>query len=280
MKFLLFFLTVFLFHTTSIAQLIASEEDKVIFNKKLSYLQNETSNAFNQQLIALGKSFLGTPYKEKTLEIGTTENLVINLRGLDCTTFVENTLALSLLAKSEQQSFTAFTETLKQIRYRDGILDGYASRLHYFTEWIHNNENKGLVKNITADLGGITLNKPINFMGTHRDLYPFLKDDKNYERILETEAALAKEELCYLPKTAIENQEKNIFSGDIIALATSINGLDVTHTGFAIKQANGRIHLLHASSSGEVKISEEPLIDYLKKIKHNIGIIIARPVSN
>ena len=134
-----------------------------------------------------------------------------------------------------------------------------------------------MVKDITADLGGIELKKSINFMGTHRELYPFLADDTNFERILTTEEELAQQVLCYLPQDAIESQESKIQSGDIIALATSIKGLDVTHTGIAVKQPNGRIHLLHASISGEVKITEVPLVDYLKKVKNNIGIVVARP---
>ena len=158
------------------------------------------------------------------------------------------------------------------------IWRGYPSRLHYFTEWIRNNEKKGLVKDITRELGGVELEKPINFMGTHRNLYPFLASDENFEAMLKVEKELAKEKLCYLPQDHIESKEHLIKSGDILALATSIKGLDVTHTGIAIHQPDGRLHLLHASSkNGEVEISELPLADYLKNIKSNIGIIVARP---
>ena len=263
-----------------LGQIISSAEDEAIFSSKVEVLEKVGSQKLNENLVAIGKSFLGTPYVEKTLEIGETESLVINLRGLDCTTFVENVLAFTLLQKQEQEDFDTFIENLKTIRYRNGILDGYSSRLHYFTDWIRNNEKKGLVKDITSDLGGIELKKPINFMGTHRDLYPFLTDDKNYERILKTEIELAQKNLCYLPQDQIQAQESSIHSGDIIALATSIKGLDVTHTGIAIRKPNGRIHLLHASSSGKVKITEVPLVDYLKTVKNNIGIVVARPSLN
>ena len=215
--------------------------------------------------------------KTKSREIGETETLVVNLRGLDCTTFVENVLAFSLLIKDNKSEIQDFTKALKTIRYRDGFLDGYSSRLHYFTEWIRNNNEKGLVKDITTDLGGEIQQKAINFMGTHRELYPFLADDTNFNTILEVEARLAKETICVLPQNRIASQEHNIKNGDIIALTTSITGLDVTHTGLAIK-VNDRLHLLHASSSGEVKITNEPLVDYLKKIKSNTGIIVARPL--
>ena len=270
------FLFLFFVYCFSFSQLTCAPADRALFNIKIEALKELKAKSYGDSLIAIGKSFLGTPYVEKTLEIGETETLVINLSGLDCTTFIENVLAFSMTLKTQEKSFLDFTKNLETIRYRNGALNGYPSRLHYFTDWIRDNEKIGLVNNITANLNGIPLKKEINFMGTHRKLYPFLKDDENYKRIQETEAELAKETLCYLPQKDIESQEKKMASGDIIALVTSIKGLDVTHTGFAIRQPNGRIHLLHASSSGEVKISKEPLVDYLKKIKNNIGIIVAR----
>src|SRR5690606_11756905 len=163
----------------------------------------------------------GTPYVEKTLEIGDTETLVVNFSGLDCTTFVENVLAFGSMLKQEQRSFEVFTKNLETVRYRNGEINGYPSRLHYFTDWIRNKQKKGLVDDITSELGGVILNKPINFMGTHRSLYPFLADDQNFEAMLQVEKELAEEELCYLPKNQIESKEHLIQSGDIIALATS-----------------------------------------------------------
>lgn len=115
-------------------------------------------------------------------------------------------------------------------------------------------------------------------MSTHRDLYPFLKDDVNYEKIKASERFLNNRPICVLAQDKIAENEHLIRSGDIIALATSINGLDVTHTGIATREADGRIHLLHASTgSMEVEVSKKPLAEYLKKIKKNTGIIVARP---
>lgn len=255
-----------------------NQVDHALFKAKIEQLSRIKGNSLGDSLIYIGKSFLGIPYVEKTLELGQSESLVINLRGLDCTTYVENTLALGLLLQEGQNDFNSFAQNLKTIRYRNGKIAGYPSRLHYFTEWIRDNQKKGLIRDITGELGGISHNKPINFMGTHRNLYPFLKSDENFERILEMEAKVAQEPLCYLPQDEIAKQEQNIQSGDIIALATAIKGLDVTHTGFAIRMPTGRIHLLHASSSGSVQITKEPLEVYLKKIKNNIGIMVARPI--
>jgi len=259
-------------------KITCSPEDKSVFETKMSDLEQTKASSLGDTIALVGQSFLETPYVEKTLEVGDTETLVVNFGGLDCTTFVENVLAFSLMLQNQHTSFEDFTDNLETVRYRNGDLNGYPSRLHYFSEWIRNNEKKGLVKDITAELGGVALEKPINFMGTHRNLYPFLASDENFEAMLTVEKELAKEELCYLPQNQVESKEHLIKSGDILALATSIKGLDVTHTGIAIHQPDGRLHLLHASSkNGEVEISELPLADYLKNIKSNIGIIVARP---
>ncbi len=265
------------FCITGNAQITCTPKDSSLFNSKMKELSQVKAQNLGDSLVFIGKSFLDTPYVEKTLEVGDTETLVVNLRGLDCTTFVENALAFTSMLKKEQADFGNFVKNLETIRYRNGVLDGYPSRLHYFTDWIRNNEQKGLVRDITSELGGREHKKAINFMGTHRDLYPFLKQDKNYNAILKAEAELAKESLCILAQDEIQSNEHLIQSGDIIALATSIKGLDVTHTGIAIREADGRIHLLHASISGSVRITKEPLVDYLKNIKSNIGIIVARP---
>jgi hypothetical protein len=266
--------------TTSYAQtIICSSIDRTRLNKKIVEIQGIRQPSYGDTLATIGKSFLGTPYVAKTLEIGEKESLVINLQGLDCTTYVENVLALGILLSKGAKSLDTFAAALLSIRYRDGELKGYPSRLHYFSEWIANNDKKGLVCDVTADLGGKPITKDINFMSTHRDLYPFLADDDNYLRIKASERYLNNRPVNVLAKDKIEASEHLIQTGDVIALATSIEGLDVTHTGFAIRLDSGRIHLLHASSSNEeVEISRLPLADYLKEIRHNTGIMVARPL--
>jgi hypothetical protein len=256
-----------------------SPKDKQAFEDKTIAIDGLLENDFGKTLVAIGKTFKGVPYVAKTLEIGATESLVINLQGLDCTTFVENVLAFSTLLRDGKDDLDSFTHILKTIRYKDGKLDGYASRLHYFSEWIANNESKGILKDMTSTIGGSEVKKEINFMSTHRDLYPFLSDDENFEKIKSSEHYLNNEVICILPQDQIAKNEHLIETGDIIALTTSIKGLDITHTGIATREKDGRIHLLHASTiSNEVEVTELPLVDYIKKIKKNTGIMVARPL--
>jgi hypothetical protein len=273
---LIVFLSVFFIQAQEIT---CSPVDKVLLDKKLEEVRGIAASSYGDSLIAIGKSFLGTPYVAKTLEVGKKESLVINLQGLDCTTYVENVMALGYVLSLEDPRLAAFAQALEAIRYKDGRLNGYPSRLHYFSEWIANNDRKGLLKDVTEELGGNPITKDINFMSSHRDLYPFLADEDNYLQIKASERYLNNRPIYVLAKDKIEAKEHLIQSGDIIALATSIEGLDVTHTGFAIRLPSGRIHLLHASSSNEeVEISELPLADYLKDIRHNTGIMVARPL--
>ena len=280
MRTILFIAVLLLSSTSTFSQQITcSPKDKSAVEQKIQAIQGLQKADFGETMVAVGKTFLKTPYVAKTLEVGDTETLIVNLQGLDCTTFVENVLALSMLLQQKEDTFDAFTKNLEIIRYKDGTLNGYASRLHYFSEWIANNAEKGLLKNITGEIGGSAITKDIDFMSTHRNLYPFLADDFNFDKIKASENYLNNQAICVLAQDKIAENEHLIHSGDIIALATSINGLDVTHTGIATREKDGRIHLLHASTgSMEVEVSRLPLADYLKGIKSNIGIMVARPL--
>jgi len=260
-------------------QISCSPGNKEAVLAKIKEVGSLEAPSYGAYLVAIGKTFIGTPYVAKTLEIGPQEQLVITLEGVDCTTFVENVLAFGLLKKEAHPDFESFVKALETIRYRDGKLNGYGSRLHYFSEWISNNEVKGLLQNCTKDMGGIQVARELNFMSQHRELYPFLEDDANFKAIVAAEENLNRQNIFVLPREAIKKNEELIEPGDIIALTTTIPGLDVTHTGFAIRMADNRIHLLHASTSGQVEISEVPLVTYLKKIRNNTGIMVARPLK-
>ena len=255
-------------------------KDKELFEQYLQKLEEQqwTNLDTDAQVIAIGQLFIGTPYIAKTLEIQGPEQLVINLRGLDCTTYVENVLAFKALAQNSDTSpFETFAKHLQTIRYRDGQLMGYSSRLHYFSEWIQDNEQKGLVQDLTSSLGGIEEKRSINFMGQHPQFYPQLSSAEEVKRIQQIEAKLSAQSFCYIPTSGIPHIQSKIKSGDVLALVTSIDGLDVTHTGFALWK-EGKLHLMHASTSGEVVISDKPLVQYLKGIKNNIGIQVVRPL--
>lgn len=277
MRTLLFiFCFVFSFAGTS-QDLVCSDEDRQVFREKLGRLSSINTTTYGQRVVAVGKTFLGTNYVANTLDLGLEEPLVVNLGGLDCTTYVENVLVFARLIGQENPNFKEYINLLENIRYRNGQRSGYGSRLHYFSEWLSDNEKKGWLRVIGKEVGGTPFKKSLDFMSTHRKSYMQLAKDENFELIKEVEKNLT-EPLYILPRDRIAANEHLLKNGDIVALATDIPGLDVTHTGILVRLENGRIHLLHASVKGGVEISANPLVEYLEKIDHNIGILVARPL--
>jgi Protein of unknown function (DUF1460) len=261
--------------------LIFKPEDRKICESLLRTArhQNEAAKSVNELMIEIGKSFLGTPYATNALEREGPEELVINLRQMDCFTLVENVVALARLIKSGKSAFDDYAAALETIRYRQGRLEGYPSRLHYFSDWIFDNQRKGIVQNISRRLGGQPYLKKINFMTKYADRYPELQDRNVYRQMAAVERRMRRRVFYYIPKQFVRNMESRIADGDLIAVTTATEGLDVTHVGLAV-HAKKKLHLLHASSATrKVVISKETLDRYLAGNKSRTGIMVARAVD-
>ncbi|HSJ15245.1 MAG TPA: N-acetylmuramoyl-L-alanine amidase-like domain-containing protein [Longimicrobiales bacterium] len=224
----------------------------------------------------LGRTFVGTPYVPQTLDPPGRERLIVNLRAFDCVTFIENVLALARTVQSGG-GFPEFLGELERIRYRTGAVAGYPSRLHYFSEWIAANEQKGLLRDITRELGGIVDPERIGFMSANRGAYRQLADDSVLAEIRAMEESLAFRTRYYLPESRIPAVAERIEEGDIIAATSTLPGLDIAHTGIAVREG-GRLHLMHAPLVGDsVEISARPLAERIQRIERQDGIMVARP---
>ena len=227
-------------------------------------------------IIEIGRFFLGAPYQTDTLEAAGRERLIINLAEFDCTTFVETVLALTRCAAAGKLSPSEFRKNVKFIRYRQAKIDGYASRLHYFTDWLRDNEKKKVLRDVTRLFNGKPKRKKINFMTMHRELYAGLKNEEQLGKMLLVEKNLSCSAFYIIDRDKVARMQSAIQQGDIIAFATDQEGLDVAHVGFAVRQGR-QLHLLHASSKeGAVIISKETLPAYLKFNKKFTGILVAR----
>jgi Protein of unknown function (DUF1460). len=234
--------------------------------------------SFGDLLIEIGQRFLHAPYKTGTLEAGGKEKLVVNFTQFDCFTFLETTLALAKCAVHRRITVGEFRRKLKFIRYRQGVITGYSSRLHYFTDWLRDNEQKKIVGDISRRLGSEPRRKKINYMTTHRASYPALKNENEFKKMLIVEKNLFRKNFYAIGKNEVSQQKEKIKTGDIVAFVTEQEGLDVSHVGFAISQGK-KLQLLHASSKeGGVVISKKTLVTYLKQHKKFSGIIVARPL--
>ena len=257
-----------------------SPKDEDIFNSVSQYAseQNLQTEAIGTSIQSLSEYFLGLPYEGYQLDGGESESLLVTLQTFDCVIFVETMLALARNFTQQDYSVPTFLDSMQSQRYRNGEIDGYCSRLHYFTDWIRENEAEGRVADITPQLGGTTIEKQIDFMTSHRESYPQLADnDENYQCIAQMEADLSPSQLTYIPTSDIRNVYGQLQSGDIIAIATSIPGLDVSHTSFVHISEDGNVGVIHSDIYG---VQTEPdLQQFIESAPNSVGMIVARPTE-
>lgn len=227
----------------------------------------------------IGTLLLGTPYVGGTLEGAGPEICRADLTGLDCVTFFENVLAMARCSKLGTPSWNAFIKQITRTRYRDGQLDGYTSRLHYTAEWIENNVAKGVVRDVTPDLGGDVFPIRVSFMSEHPQYYPPLKADTSLVgTIASIERRLATTTRYIVPREKIADIEPLLKTGDIVAIATSKAGLDYAHTGLIVREGSVA-RLMHASVTKKKVILDVRLSDYIASVKSHIGVSILRPIE-
>ena len=260
------------------AQKLCTPEDSIYIENLLN--ENIHAKTKNDYVFFYAKKLQGTPYASGTLDTCLNESLIINLHAFDCTTFVETVLALATTKQKGQKSTKDFAQTLQHIRYRNGVINGYASRLHYFSDWILNNIQKNIVKEMTQEYSIDRVPLHLYFMSKHSERYNALKDNlKAIEEIKKYENNITIDSIYYIPKNKLENIDLSwIKSGDIIAITTDRPGLDITHVGIA-QNINGHIYLIHASlNARKVIIENVPLSKQLSKFKNQTGIRIIRPL--
>ena len=238
----------------------------------------DSRHTAGELLLAIANGFIGEKYVGGTLEQGTEEPLYISCTRLDCTTFVELVLAIAKSIDDGSHRFADVCRNLETIRYRNGRNSGYTSRLHYISWWITDSAKTGIIEEVTPQISKDRQTLHLNFMSTHPGSYPLLAESPGMTKEIELkEVPYRGIGVSYIPKEKRESYvHENIKTGDIIAITTSISGLDVAHIGFAYYE-NDTLHLLHASSGkGKVVKDKTPLCDYLANNRHHTGIRVFR----
>jgi hypothetical protein len=262
---------------------IYSENDVEICNLKfqLAIDKNWEKLPIGDLIAEVGKSFIGIDYLAHGIEKDGDEQLVVNLNGLDCTTLLENSLVIARCIKNGKTSFEDYQNELQFIRYRNGVIEEYPSRLHYFSDWIYDNISKGVVEDVTEKLGGKIVKFKPDFMSAHPENYKHLSANPDFIPVIEQqEKEISCRKYFYIPKDELKSSEDFLKNGDLIAITTTVKGLDIGHVGIAVKMEDGKIHLLHAPTENtKVQISEQPLVDYLIKFKRHSGVIVLRAIE-
>lgn len=259
-------------------------QDKEIYAAKAKIASDAVRDKadLNAVISKVASSFTGTDYVGFTLETDGPEVLTVNFRGLDCTTFLETAVTVARTCADWKDSFEEYLQKLEEIRYRGGKLNGYPSRLHYFSDWIYDNVKKGIIKDISREIGGEKIVFNVSFMGNNPKLYMMLKgNDEFLKQIKQQEKEIAAREYYYIPNSRIKDVQDKIISGDLIGIVTSVEGLDISHTGFAYRGDDNVLKFLHAPMAGKkVEITKKPLADYIPAIQKSKGIVVLRAVSH
>ncbi len=258
-----------------------STQDEISFQRIMKYARDRNlyQRPIGTIMQAIAEQLLDTPYQEKLLDESSTETLTLSLQKFDCVLFIESVLAMTRGIAKQDYSTSTYVQNIREQRYVNGEMKGYCSRLHYFSEWLAENQKRNIVKSLTSELDGIPINKTLNFMSVHWQAYPQLAhSEANRQCISEMESTLNTANIRYIPTDQIQSKYAALKSGDVIAIATKIPGLDVTHTGLIYRSSNGDIGLIHSAPVRGVMISPN-LQHYVERVEDAIGILVARPVD-
>ncbi len=256
--------------------------------------QVENAPTLSETFLEMAKNFMGhDAYMIRSGNDAATDNsgrvqlqkmgrevLFINLEIFDCQSFIENTLALTLTERQKSPNYDAFREQIKQLRYRNGIV-GYGNRHHYFTDWLYAQQKKGLLKDMSQEIGGNErFEKDVHYMSAKRDtFYGNMADPTTFAQVRQVEKGLSAREKYYISKEKLASVESQIRDGDILAITNATDGMDIAHVGVAYWQGTS-LHLLHASSElGMVVVTGESLNDYLARHQKHTGIMVGRLVD-
>ena len=282
------------------AQITYQRQDSLKVVKLLSQGAKLKVKAKKELMTYYGNQLKGMPYVPATLEVNKKEQLVVNLRQMDCTTFVETVLALAMTTAQGSLRWEDYCKNLTKIRYENGVMKGYPSRNHYFIWWVESNSKQGIVNKVqgdkvqgTKDKGQGTKDKGqgtplfkaqnihIDWMTKHTDSYPILKGNKQFiKEIAEHEKNTNGKVMMYIPRANLglsQKKMKYVENGDILAICTKKKGLDTTHIGIAEWGSDGKLHLLNASQiHKKVVLESMTLQQYMTKHPSQLGVWVIK----
>ncbi|MBE9030519.1 DUF1460 domain-containing protein [filamentous cyanobacterium LEGE 11480] len=262
--------------TQQLSKLDRQEFDYILKQVKTGKI---ATTDFAMTIQAIAQEFRGYRYTADLLDQAEPEILRLSLKQFDCVLFIEAMLGLTRTVHSHDPTESQFVAQIQAQRYRNGQVSDYCSRLHYFSEWILENQRQGRVKDLGAELKGIPLNRTLDFMSQNWRKYPRQAHARNRRCIKAMEQQLGRVNLRYVPTNQIRASYPRLKPGDIVAIATRIPGLDVTHTGLVYRTPNGGTGMIHAAPRVGVIVSQD-LHRYVQQLgNESIGILVARPLA-
>src|SRR5213592_5183884 len=240
-----------------------------------------------ERTAAVGQALVGTRYKHVSLEIDNRiESPSVNFQGVDCWTFFEIALSCARMLNEPESNWTPerLLHYIETDRYRGGECTGdYLSRLHYLEDWLYDNDRRGLVEDLTRDLGGQSVPHSAREMSAGWRHYRYLAANRSLlGPLARMEANVSSRPLYEIPKSKVAAIEPKLRSGDIIGIISRDRSgvFSTAHVGLALRKSDGVLHFMHASSPsnyGRVIVDAE-LAKYLNRYRSDSGILVGRPL--
>ncbi|MCS7084832.1 MAG: DUF1460 domain-containing protein [Bacteroidia bacterium] len=210
---------------------------------------------------------------------------LVNVEQMDCVTFIENVLALAWTAKDfalrpadDPTLFNAFVERLNRVRYYEGVNCRWDDRIYYFTDALRQLEDTGLLSDL-ARINGEPFVKRMEYLSKNPKKFSGIED---WDKVKRVEREMSARRRYYYPLAELDRYARLARTGDVVALATDVEGLDVSHCGFVhvdeSRQGAEKLYFTHASSVKKKVVYRQNLCDYLSTRTSITGIFVYRPV--
>ncbi|MDE6237641.1 MAG: DUF1460 domain-containing protein [Muribaculaceae bacterium] len=215
----------------------------------------------------VAESFVGTPAEEVTME-DTTGDLNMRTDAFDDMSFLNTVVALARLSTSPgHKRINEYADELRNITYRRGNEDGFASKMVYVSDWIVDNKSRNNVTELTENYSDQFRTKSLEKVTRERSRYAALKDSAAYEAQKMVEMGYRTHKIPHLKReyAAYKDVKDNLKDGDIVIILSPEPSTDALEIGVLREREDG-FHLIHPSKT-EGKVVEEPevLDRYLKR---------------
>ena len=233
---------------------------------------------FGSFLGRVGVARLDTPYGHASDPRGS-ETLSVELRHFECVSFLESSLAVARCAWRGEPTQECFVWEVMGFRYRSGLMANYASRLHYFADWLEDNGGRWRLNNVTGELGGRPVKRDFFYLTRRASKAPALASSGERRAMAAIEGDLSSRSHYVLGRNDIRAAVNELQHGDLIAIVGNKPGRLITHAGLIVRGEGDKARLLHASSyHRRVVVTREDVADYVMRRPERAGIIVARPL--
>ena len=190
------------------------------------------------------------------------ERLMVSLSHVDCTTVMEDVLALALCYRDGRATLDDLKDYYRRMHYQDGVIS-FATRNHYFTWIMQSAIKEGFVERISPD-------EPVFPFTGVQDMQPsYMTRNKGVR-------------FTYIPRELLDMPQDSelgvIRDGDIMAVVCDqhswARGVEIKHLLIA-KWLDGRLHFYHASGDG-LGLADMDAYTYMKDKFTMIGVAVYR----